>query len=614
MLPVNIENKNPIMNKNTPPQSSRSDLLYSVGEALYRIINKKSGLFVEIGSGDGLEHSKTLYLEKSGWQGILIEAEIEKCGQCMINRPISVVLNYQCSIDDNPKTQIQHNNYAQNNTAPPVRGPHKALSSIFKELEINHIDLLVLNANVNYIDALGGLNLSLHFTPYILIENSSTNNASSYLLNSGYEPIQSIPDFTSSFVLYYSDRQHSTDQAYLADITVNTGNRYLRTPDSGNTETITNKAYHIAESETISFEQAKDLHEKGEIEESLRLALKVAESNPWDTEIQRQVASFIISNNYFHLFGNAVDILKGIISDFDHDINVHNAFSYACWVTGYKNECFQSSLRMIALDPKFEAGYKRLGMFLLTENRYTEGFIAICSGINNCENRGPIEFWHTLAQFLMQGIKTVVFNIDGMDFSFWLSSFNGQALETSAYYTQGLLTELEELRFIREELGRCRTVVDCGILLGNHLVYFMKVLQADKIFAFDADMRSINESKKNVELNQTIGVQSQVIFHHKAVGKLNGTTRMFDKDIDVVALSDVINEPIDFIKIDVDGMEMDAIQGARDLILRSKPKIMIEVENRQLDTFLNFMNELGYVVKKRFKRHSDSNLFLVPSS
>lgn len=143
------------------------------------------------------------------------------------------------------------------------------------------------------------------------------------------------------------------------------------------------------------------------------------------------------------------------------------------------------------------------------------------------------------------------------------------------------------------------------------MIYFMKMLRPVKIFAFDADAGSINETKRNVELNRSDHLKTEVILYNKAVGDHNGIIRMFDRDVEVVTLSDAIVEPVDFLKIDVDGMEMEVIHSARGLIRKSRPKIMVEVENRCLDRFLEHMGGLDYVVKKQFSRGDHSNVFLI---
>jgi hypothetical protein len=64
-----------------------------IAEMIGRYIERREGLFVEIGAGDGESRSITALFEQMGWTGLLIESEIESCARCMANRPKCGVLN-----------------------------------------------------------------------------------------------------------------------------------------------------------------------------------------------------------------------------------------------------------------------------------------------------------------------------------------------------------------------------------------------------------------------------------------------------------------------------------------------------------------------------------------
>lgn len=46
----------------------------------------EKGIFVEVGAYDGVLSSNTLFFERKGWTGILIEPDPKTCGACMQNR------------------------------------------------------------------------------------------------------------------------------------------------------------------------------------------------------------------------------------------------------------------------------------------------------------------------------------------------------------------------------------------------------------------------------------------------------------------------------------------------------------------------------------------------
>ena len=57
---------------------------------------------------------------------------------------------------------------------------------------------------------------------------------------------------------------------------------------------------------------------------------------------------------------------------------------------------------------------------------------------------------------------------------------------------------------------------------------------------------------------------------------------------------------ISIIKIDVEGHEINVLNGALNTILKNKPKILIEVWNRpkKKKEFLEFMKKINYKIKK----------------
>ena len=366
----------------------------------------------------------------------------------------------------------------------------------------------------------------------------------------------------------------------------------------------------------FSFMKAEELYKEGKIDEAKEMVLQIAQSRPDDKKALRLVGLFLISRNYFPEFEVAADMLEKCFADFPNDWIVYNQYAYACWVIQRKEGALNGSFRAIALCPENIDSYIRLAMHYFTEGQYTEAFITLSAGIACCQDKTRIKrgyHWRKLAEVLMIGVRQVKFEFDGKSFVFGISPYNGQALETDLYHVHGAFTEVEELQFLRKALGQCNTIVECGILVGNHLIYFMKMLSPRKIIAFDADSLSITETNKNVELNRDGGLTTEVEIHHKVVGKVNGQTIFHGQTLEAVTLSEAVTEPVDFLKVDVDGMELEVIEGAYELIKRSRPKIMIEVKKQNMPDFFKQMQGIGYRVEHRFDKSAYSNIFLVPT-
>lgn len=84
-----------------------------------------------------------------------------------------------------------------------------------------------------------------------------------------------------------------------------------------------------------------------------------------------------------------------------------------------------------------------------------------------------------------------------------------------------------------------------------------------------------------------------------------------DGNIHVVPLDELITEKVSFIKIDVENMEMDVLTGAQGLIKAYRPDIFIEIMNKNIPEFLDFLKKIGYQVRKEFKYVNAVNYYIV---
>ena len=70
---------------------------------------------------------------------------------------------------------------------------------------------------------------------------------------------------------------------------------------------------------------------------------------------------------------------------------------------------------------------------------------------------------------------------------------------------------------------------------------------------------------------------------------------------------------IDFIKIDVEGMEIEVLQGLEQTISTYRPNIFVEVDNTHFPTFQGWVQKHSYEVVDRYNRYGTmENFMLVP--
>jgi len=82
----------------------------------------------------------------------------------------------------------------------------------------------------------------------------------------------------------------------------------------------------------------------------------------------------------------------------------------------------------------------------------------------------------------------------------------------------------------------------------------------------------------------------------------------------MVPLDDIIEDSVDFIKIDVESMELDVLMGARGIVDRDRPLILVEVQDENLPRFLSVVESFGYRVERVFPDQAYANYFLAPRS
>ena len=83
---------------------------------------------------------------------------------------------------------------------------------------------------------------------------------------------------------------------------------------------------------------------------------------------------------------------------------------------------------------------------------------------------------------------------------------------------------------------------------------------------------------------------------------------MIEKKIDIISLDEMNLRP-GAIKIDVEGYEYEAIQGAVDTIKKYEPILMIEVNDRSFEKIKNLLNELNYSIFVYEKNSKKLNSF-----
>ncbi len=146
---------------------------------------------------------------------------------------------------------------------------------------------------------------------------------------------------------------------------------------------------------------------------------------------------------------------------------------------------------------------------------------------------------------------------------------------------------------IIEKYVKGKTIIDAGANIGNHTLFFMKELGASKCYSFEPVEQTFRILKENIIINDLEGI---VDYYCVGLGKaetkadvsdynflnIGGTGLITDEknndgEIEIRTIdSFAYDGDVRFIKIDVEGMELDVVKGALKLIERCRPVLMIE--------------------------------------
>jgi len=187
-------------------------------------------------------------------------------------------------------------------------------------------------------------------------------------------------------------------------------------------------------------------------------------------------------------------------------------------------------------------------------------------------------------------------------------------------HVHGRFYEIEELEYIRTLLPPNSTVADVGANVGNHSLFFSQVCRAACVIAFEVNEEAIALLRRNVAINRDEAIDLSNV--GCAVGNGSGFVKVKSKgslhnlgSATFVACPDVSgyrtealdklldSRDVDFIKIDVEGMEFDVLEGALETIRRSRPILFVEVRKNDLDRYFSLMKSMNYRTERTFQRY-----------
>lgn len=207
---------------------------------------------------------------------------------------------------------------------------------------------------------------------------------------------------------------------------------------------------------------------------------------------------------------------------------------------------------------------------------------------------------------------------------FFVTNENDQIQKS---HVRGMFYELDELKIIAEFFPRGGVFVDIGANIGNHSIYVCKFLHPVQVIAFEPMPAAMAILRHNVALN---GLQRLMDLSQLGVGlsesaaravpvsspnNLGGTHMRLTDDESGLRLmpgDEVLqHRRIDFLKIDVEGMEMRVLRGLSATIARWRPTMFVEVDQLNAENFSGWLRAHDYVVQRSFRRYARNENHLI---
>lgn len=160
--------------------------------------------------------------------------------------------------------------------------------------------------------------------------------------------------------------------------------------------------------------------------------------------------------------------------------------------------------------------------------------------------------------------------------------------------------------------------VDCGAYDGGTILKYVEFVNGKykKIYAFEPERQNVSTLKKNMENLSNIEIiekgtwSSNATLKFEKDGSGSRIADAGDVTVQVTTIDEVVgNDRVTFIKMDIEGAELEALKGATKTIQKNRPKLAICCYHKQNDiidicNFIDSFNDDKTLYKLYLRHHS----------
>jgi len=242
------------------------------------------------------------------------------------------------------------------------------------------------------------------------------------------------------------------------------------------------------------------------------------------------------------------------------------------------------------------------------------------------------KYWLSGSDLLLSHEKQIA-----STFSFLSDDISKQTLIDICNFRLGLNTKYASFRHedrqyfntltIDQFAGKSCNYIDCGAYSGDTLIEANQFLNLKNIYLFEPDAENYSQLISNVSKSNLNPIcfplavsNSYQILSFNSNGEGGTITSQGSVHIAATALDDVFsNNKIDFIKYDVEGAEIQALQGSKKLIAHSRPVLVISMYHRPQDLWeipellIDLCQNYKFYLRQHFYNSFDSVLYAIPN-
>lgn len=228
-----------------------------------------------------------------------------------------------------------------------------------------------------------------------------------------------------------------------------------------------------------------------------------------------------------------------------------------------------------------------------------------------------------MSQALATTLNSVRFN--GREFQILAASAGDHIAK---HLARGAFYEEEDLRLLMKHVPKGAVVADIGANIGNHTIFFEKMMLCEKVIVFDVSPLAIRILKANIALNDLRSVDTQFLGLGLADTRCRGDVKEHATNLGMTSVLTeghtkgnihlvpgdelLLNErQLDLLKIDVEGGEMEVLLGLTSTIEKFRPLIFVEVSETKRDEFLPWIEENRYCIQEVIQRYPENRNYLL---